>query len=200
MTDTLVPQASRIVDLFLGIDIADVNAGIAWYGEARAISEELATRHGITVEQAAGIIAVFSPMNDWEQNVKDAARWLESRVIVHTPVFMRKAERILEGEDIRTVLNAPKTTNFWVSILSEGAEGICIDRHAYDIAVGVRHTDKGRSIGIKAYRACAEAYAEAAEILSGMGCVVSPAEVQSVTWVAWRKVWKGIRNTVSVAA
>jgi len=197
---TLTPSAERIVDLFLSVDIADVNAGIAWYSDAYAISRGLAERFCISVAQAAGVIAAFSPMNEWDKNVRDAERFLATGVRVHTDSNMRKAARILAGEGIAEVLNAPKTTNFWESILSEGERGICIDRHAYDIATGVRHTDKGRSIGVTAYRACADAYRDAALMLAEHGAVVTPAEVQSVTWEAWRKVWKNVRNTAAVPA
>jgi hypothetical protein len=40
-----------------------------WYDGARKIADEIAKAHGISSEQAAAYLAVFSPMKDWFQNV-----------------------------------------------------------------------------------------------------------------------------------
>jgi len=45
-----------------------------WYDGARLIAESIASDNGITNEQAAGIMAVLSPMKDWFQNVAMAQR------------------------------------------------------------------------------------------------------------------------------
>ncbi|MDP4848123.1 MAG: hypothetical protein NWR51_12780, partial [Akkermansiaceae bacterium] len=40
-----------------------------WYDGARQIADEISAASGLTSEQAAAIIAAFSPMKDWFQNV-----------------------------------------------------------------------------------------------------------------------------------
>lgn len=190
MATTLTPSAKRIAELFDSVDVADVMAGIEWYGEARDIAGILAERYGVTVAQAAGVIAATSPLNSWGANVQLAERILATRDFTsgYIRLGLGKCERILAGEDIATVLNGAKITNFWESIMSAGESGVCIDRHAFDIAVGVRHTDETRpGIGVRLYAACAEAYVQAAEMVSREGVTFTPAEVQSVTWVEWRK-------------
>lgn len=195
-----IPTPDAIVALFHQIDLADVSAGVEWYAEAYGIACDYAERYGVSVGQAAGIIAALSPMNSWAKNVKDAERFLATGARVHTEANMRKCERILAGEDVHTVLNADKTQNFWLGIVSQGAEGVCIDRHAIDIALGVRHTEASRpTVGKRLYRAAADAYRAAADMLNAEGANVTPAEVQSVTWAEHVRRWSGVRMSEPVA-
>lgn len=195
-----IPTPEAIVSLFHQIDLADVSAGVEWYAEAYGIACDYAERYGVSVDQAAGIIAALSPMNSWAKNIKDAERFLATGARVHTEANMRKCERILAGEDVHTVLNADKTQNFWLGIVSQGAEGVCIDRHAIDIALGVRHTEKSRpTLGKRLYRAAADAYRAAADMLNAEGANVTPAEVQSVTWAEHVRRWSGVRMSEPVA-
>lgn len=195
-----IPTPEAIVALFQQIDLADVSAGVEWYAEAYGIACDYAERYDVSVGQAAGIIAALSPMNAWAKNVKDAERFLATGARVHTEANMRKCERILAGEDVHTVLNADKTQNFWLGIVSQGAEGVCIDRHAIDIALGVRHTEKSRpALGKRLYRAAADAYRAAADMLNAEGAIVTPAEVQSVTWAEHVRRWSGVRMSEPVA-
>lgn len=199
-TKNIVPSPESIVALFNEIDLADVSHGVEWYVEAYEISQDMAERHGITTEQAAGVISALSPQQAWAQNVRAAERFLSTGVRVHTESNMSKCRRILAGEDVWTVLNADKTQNFWLSIVTQGAEGICIDRHAIDIALGVRHTEKSRpNIGKRLYRAAAEAYKAAADLLNAEGANITPAEVQSVTWAEHVRRWSGVRTGEPVA-
>lgn len=189
-----IPSPDMIVKAFKAIDLADVSAGIDWYAEAYGIAESYAERFDVSVEQAAGIIAALSPQQAWTQNVRSAERFLATRASVHTKVNMAKCERILAGEDVWTVLNADKTRNFWLGIVSRGAEGVCIDRHAIDIALGVRHTEASRpTLGKRLYAAAADAYRVAADMLAGEGAILSPAELQAVTWAEHVRRYSGIR-------
>jgi hypothetical protein len=140
-----IPSPEVIAEAFRSLDLADVSAGVEWYAEAYGIAQSYAERFGCSVAQAAGVIAALSPQQGWAHNVRSAERFLaDNSVRVHTESNMSKCRRILAGEDVLTVLNADKTQNFWLGIVSQGAEGVCIDRHAIDIALGVRHTEKSR--------------------------------------------------------
>ena len=196
-----IPSPELLVEAFRTLDLADVNAGIEWYSEAYGIAETMSVVHGVTVAQAAGVIAALSPQQGWAQNVKSAWRVLANPADrVHTESNMSKCRRILAGEDILTVLNASKTQNFYLGIVSCGAEGVCIDRHAIDIALGVRHTEKSRpAIGVKLYRDAAQAYRDAAEALNAEGCIISPAELQAVLWAAHVERWSGVKMDEPVA-
>ncbi len=195
-----IPSPEVIVNAFKAIDLADVSEGIDWYPQAYGIAENLGIVYGVTTEQAAGIIAALSPQQGWAHNVKSAERFLATGARVHTESNMGKCRRILAGEDILAVLHADKTQNFYLGIVSQGAEGVCIDRHAIDIALGVRHTEASRpAIGKRLYKAAAEAYKAAAEALSAEGAIISPAELQSVTWAEHVKRWSGVKMGEPVA-
>lgn len=196
-----IPTPAHIIAAFHAIDdLADVSAGIAWYGDAYGIAETLGVVYGCTTAQAAGIIAALSPQQAWAYNVKAAEKFLATGARVHTESNMGKCRRILAGEDILAVLNAPKTQNFYLGIISQGTEGVCIDRHAIDIALGVRHTDATRpSIGARLYVTASQAYRDAAEALNAEGVCITPAELQSVTWAAHVAVWSGVKTGEPVA-
>ena len=184
-----IPSADILVAAFRTLDLADVSAGIEWYAEAYDIARVLGIRYGVSTEQAAGVIAALSPQQGWAHNVKSAERFLaDNSVRVHTESNMGKCRRILAAQtrdEILAILHADKTQNFFLGIATQGAEGVCIDRHAIDIALGVRHTEKTRpSIGKRLYRDAADAYVRAAEALNAEGCVISPAELQAVLWAA----------------
>lgn len=55
---------------------ADMTAARNWYPEAHKYATELATKHKVSVEQAAAVIAITSPRNPWPQNKKAADRIL----------------------------------------------------------------------------------------------------------------------------
>ncbi len=195
-----IPNPQHILNAFRLADLADVSDGINWYGDAYSIAETLGVVYGCTTEQAAGVIAALSPQQGWAHNVKSAEKFLATGARVHTESNMSKCRRIIAGEDILTVLNAPKTQNFWLGIASRGAEGCCIDRHAIDIALGVRHTEASRpTINKGLYAAATRAYEDAAVILNAEGCVITAAELQSVTWAEHVKVWSGVKMDEPVA-
>lgn len=121
-----------------------------------------------------------------------------------------KALRILDGEKPEDVVSGPKVTAFYRAILDpHDPRGIVIDRHAFDVAVGRVMDDRTRGIVLGragAYESFVRAYERAAAKLStelthsgwnayGTHPVKNvqpwtPAEVQAVTWVAWRRLKK----------
>jgi hypothetical protein len=99
-----------------------------------------------------------------------------------------KANRIMNGEDPLRVLSGDKVRAFFAGIM-DTAEVVCIDRHAFDIAVGRSTDDKTRKVlkSKRVYAAFSDAYIAAAKVAG-----VSPTVMQSTTWVIWRNE-KGIK-------
>lgn len=197
-TTTLTPDtmADNILAVFHTVDLADASAGVEWYAEAFALCQRLSQETGYSPEQVAGVIAATSPLNEWGQNVRLAERILRAGGLTsgYLGAGLRKCDAILAGADIEATLNGQKIVNFYRSIVSGGTNGVCIDRHAHDIAAGRRYADAERpSIGKRLYESMAAAYVIAAERLQSEGLAITPAEVQSVTWEAWRQEWKGVR-------
>lgn len=185
------PSVRNITRIFRSATPDQIEAGSAWYAEAHGIALRWAEQYGVTVSVAAGVLAALSPNNSWGANVKLAERFLAAGGL--TSGYFRqgldKAARILAGEDPMTVLNGLKITNFYLSILTEGREGVCVDRHAYSLAANTRMTE-GVHLTPKQYAEVRAAYERATAILNREGHAVTPAQVQSVTWTIWRqKFW-----------
>ena len=171
---------------------AQIAAGLDWYTDAHSVAQTMATAHGVSVAQAAGIIAALSPLNSWGANVNLANRLIASGGLTsgYLGVGLRKANAILAGTDPLTVLTSSKVRAFYLGILANGeTDAVCIDRHAYDVASGTRHNDRTRpTVSGKRYREAAEAYVRAAHILSReSGEKIHAAQVQAITWKAWRE-------------
>ena len=173
--------------------------GAAWYPVAHSIALELAERYGITECHAIGVIAALSPRNKWERNVHDAealiaafmAAGAEQAQLTKVCTFganKAKAIRILQqfdptADEVRAILSGPKLKEFFSCILGQHSE-VCIDGHAYCIWNGGRTSLKDvPAIGVKLRREIKADYIKAAESLG-----ITPAAVQAITWVAWRRI------------
>jgi len=162
--------------------------GVYWYERAHDTARMLADGD---VRTGAGLLAALSPQTAWWLNVELACDAFEAgRASRHTTDSTSKANRILAGEDPAEVLPMTrKTGQFYRCILDPyDAEAVCIDRHAYDIAVGIPLGDWNRGLSAHGrYKLIADCYREAATRVCNL-----PSVVQAVTWVAWRNNLAGV--------
>jgi hypothetical protein len=186
----LKPLTRHVTAVFRTATDTQLEAGINWYDEAHAEAGNMADKYNTSIEVASGVIAALSPLNSWGNNISLAHKFLRKGGLDsgYLTSGLNKAKLILNGDDIYTTLNSPKTQNFFLCIASAGrGDGICIDRHAFDIAVNVRHTDSTRpSIRGKRYDQVAHAYKQAAKILSLEVGDITASQTQAVAWVTWR--------------
>jgi len=105
-----------------------------------------------------------------------------------------KAAQILrlespDRETIARILNGRKITAFFLSITGV-ADAVCVDGHAYAIWLGERvPTTKTPSLGVKLYAEIARAYVLVAKRSAAIcGETLTPAQVQAVTWVTYRRL------------
>jgi hypothetical protein len=196
------PDAQHILNVWRSATDSQRERGMAWYDDANRTARRMATQYGVSLEVAAGVIAATSPNNSWAGNVKVAERILATGDTTqgYLGVGLSKARRILDGEDVESVLTSRtyfKVLNFYRGIVSRGTDGVCVDRHAWDVATGTRHADKAHlaseetplrpSVSGKRYSVAVETYnAAASEISRIEGRTVSACEVQAVTWIVWR--------------
>lgn len=183
----MLPSVENVLGIYHNSTATNLREGLSWYLDAHAFCKTLDPDN---VERAAGIVAALSPMSGWDNNKNKAAQ-LYRQNGDGTGVGMKnnvsKAVRIFNGESPRDVLKGDKVTAFFETISNPTAQTVkpVIDRHAFDIAVGKKTDDKIRGMlsrkGI--YDSFAEVYIEAAKI-AGIGS----AQMQAVTWVAWREI------------
>ena len=175
-------HVDNIISTYLRATDAQHDAGMSWYDDTHAFASELSPGD---VWRGAGVIAAFSPVCPWPRNVELARNaFLTGVATGHTAMFCGFAQRILDGELTLDVLKGDKTRAFASAIADPANSTIAtIDRHAHDIAMGRIHTDKERKIGKRLFRTLSDAYVESAELVG-----VSVAQIQAITWVAWREM------------
>ena len=118
---------------------ADWAAGLNWYRVAHAEAVALSGRYGLTVDQAAGIIAALSPQNGWENNLTAADLFLQDPTQdVHFHDACGKARAILRGTAPLSALRGQKVRSFYRNIIEPYRNGaVTIDRHAAAILCGL---------------------------------------------------------------
>ena len=174
-------ETKNIIAVYNRASAAELEDGLTWYPNAHDIANQLGNGD---VKFGAALLAVTSPMQKWDRNVKVAFHAVEyGDPYPGMRQTMDKVSRLLSGENPDTVVSGQKVTSFYNNIVDPYGPHVTIDRHAYDIAVGKRHTDKTRpSIGKGIYNALSKAYVEAANELG-----IAPLALQAITWVVWRR-------------
>jgi len=189
------PNAQRILDVWHLATPDEIDAGMTWYDAAHDLAVELTPENP---REAAGVIAALSPRTPWVRNQDLAYRAYRDGAASGTlGANTRKADAIMAGADFADVLKGDKVRNF-AEIIADPSnpDAVCVDRHAFDVAQGRVTNDetRGALTRVGMYDRFAEAYRRAARTLSAdLGVQVTPAQVQAVTWVVWRRL-KGISD------
>jgi hypothetical protein len=176
----------NLLDTLAGASADAEHEGAGWYLAAHSIAADMAARHGLTVAQAAGVLAALSPQCGWAENIRLAdVACGEGRASGHTADACRKADAILAGADPFTVLGGRKVRSFYTNILRPTTPGpVTVDRHAVDMLCGRRGAVEDRVLErVGAYARCAAVIRGVARDLG-----IRPHEVQAIAWVAWRQL------------
>lgn len=188
------PNSARIMEVYTQATVQELDEGLNWYTDANAFASTL---DPVNPNRAAGIIAALSPMKDWKNNVLLAAQTYERGYASNAlSANVAKANAIYDGADPLDVLGGNKVRNFYMAIANpEHADAVCIDRHAFDIAVGRITNDKSRTALSRkgVYDQFGAAYKRAAKMLSADGYDLTPSQLQAVTWTVWRRL-KGLAD------
>ena len=188
-TPKRTPTVHNVMRVMRLVDEESMIEGLTWYDRARAYA---ATLDPNNVSRAAGIIAALSPLNSWPQNVKYARAVYNGEDYGYMGNGKGKASRIYAGETPLDVLGGNKVRSFYLNIIGDDSlVAVTIDRHAIDIACGIVQDDKARNKWVssnKKYWAMAALYQRAARRYNSLyGTDYSPAQIQAITWVWWRK-------------
>jgi hypothetical protein len=180
------PTAGNVLRAYRAATDEQRQEGIDWYRNAHGAAASLDPGDPA---RAAGVIAALSPRVAWARNLELAAHaYQQGRAWGTLGRSCRAADAILAGADPRMVLTGPKVRAFFTLINDpDDAETVCVDRHAIDVAVGMRLDELDRSAWYRLdrselYERFAGCYRRAAARLG-----VLPGQVQAVTWVSWRE-------------
>lgn len=182
---TTTQHTRNIMRVFRACTDDDIREGMSWYVDARTFAASLDT----DVSRAVGVISVLSPLVGWPRNKTLARQHYAGIYGGCLPSSTTKAQRILAGEPVESVVSGVKVTAFYAAIMGD-PNAVALDRHAIDVAVGRTLTDRERnSIGsTKRREPIVQAYMNASRIASReSGTVITPAEIQAIVWVGWRK-------------
>jgi hypothetical protein len=176
---------------------SEVREGLTWYRDANTYCRELASRFNITLQQAAGIIAVFSPQTQWTANKRYAVSFLiNPKLLLRSRVQLVKAKKILTLTSETDIYNAQtvadaayKTKSFFLNILNPDiATDVTVDRHA--IAVCLQHPDNVYALDASfakptkgQYDFFQQCYMKAAAQLD-----ILPHQLQAITWLTYRRL------------
>ena len=162
--------------------------GRSWYPSAHRIAKMIADGDA---RKGAGVLAALSPQTPWWLNVELACDAFDASVATrHTRDSCRKANRILRGADPEDVLPMRRKTGHFFRCIADPSdpEAVCVDRHAYDICVGIPLGEWNRGLtAYGRYALVADCYRRAAAELGEL-----PSTVQAVCWVAWRRSIAGV--------
>lgn len=169
-----------------------------WYKEAFTISKRMSEDYDIDVMKVCGVIAALSPLKTWKKNIELAEDFLQTGRCGHMTTLLGKAERIVylgdnpTTEEVESILNGDKIRAFFINIynhdnrIKDHADRITVDRHAVKIATMI-NTD----IVTKAqYRWLVQCYEYASKYIQRLegDPSITPQQVQSGTWCAYRKI------------
>lgn len=161
--------------------------GANWYPNANLLCQFLDSDNP---KRAAGVIASLSANKSWMMNVELAKRaYSLDQPSGHVADALRKVARIMAGERPEDVLPMEMKTGCFYRLVADpdNPHTVCIDRHAFDIAVGEVYGDRERGLSARGrYNLIADVYREAARLLG-----VQPATLQATTWIAHREKLAG---------
>lgn len=165
----------------------DVRQGLAWYSTVHQKCLKLAGETGYSLEQCAGVVAVLSPMVEWNLNMRTATRFLKAKgKLTSVPGFARnkrKARQVLKGD--LGVIRGPKVKAFFETIIDPNHLEPVIDTQMLAAFYeGVAYRDDLKWAMTK--KRLAPVRAAVKNIAERKGWRIS--EAQAIIWVTWKRL------------
>ena len=155
---------------------AQVTQAITWYPNAGYDCEDIAEESGISLAQACGVVAAWSPRMRWSKNLEVARQHLQGKKNLGLSQSARRADNVLvHGIEALDTPTGPKTYNFAWNLFG--------DYYAVTIDIWMMSAaglDTDRPTGLQ-YRELASAVRRLAKRHN-----MQPAEMQALIWIAAR--------------
>ncbi|MGA1388381.1 MAG: DUF7178 family protein [Ilumatobacteraceae bacterium] len=198
-----MPDIQNILAVYFQATPVDIQEGTVWYNNAHQICVGLCQKYNLPLATVVGVVSALSPNNKWDRNILDAEQTIKAYCMGYDyPKVCTfggnkdKAITILECEidssaNICAILKGNKTIAFFRGIFTNGeCDEITVDGHAFNIWRG-QYTSLNEvpSISDKLYASVSDAYKAAAVAINDLtGDSYSAAQIQAITWVAWRRM------------
>lgn len=185
-------------------------SGLRWYQSAKDQAQAIASRNGVSLQTAIGVISALSPRNSWERNLVDAEVCIKAAIRgkqitdFKVSVFNANKEnawRIAKGESPLEVMQGNKTRSFYTNILKpQDPYNVTIDGHALHIALGLQSAlENAPQLTDKNYLLFSQVYLEATRQInqdSLEGSIIA-SQLQAITWCYYRVI-RGIDKSFSI--
>jgi len=184
-TPTYSDMVANIIAIFQSANHTDVYEGTHWYDSAREYASYLASRHGVSVDVAACVIAAHSKNARWNENMRRAELQLAGTPTGFKSAIVMSNAAIDYGTsnlDPFQAIIGPKINPFARNVAGQ-LEYVATDRWAQraafntlidkDMARWIKR-DGVRDDMIRAYQYVAK------------GAGVAPAVMQAIVWVVIR--------------
>jgi 2-polyprenyl-3-methyl-5-hydroxy-6-metoxy-1,4-benzoquinol methylase len=148
--------ADNLLALYEAFPVELRAAATRWYDGARKLAEGISKNSGLSVEQSGGIMAAFSPMKDWFQNVEMAIQFSQ----VYRDHLKTKITKAKFGDALGEITDSssPKARRGRIRLLAQ-VEGRTIDglwKEASRNEAMAKKIQAQRGLGAKAYNALPE--------------------------------------------
>lgn len=177
----------------------DITERQQWYADAKAYAQSLADEFGLSLEKIVYVIAVLSPVTEWELNKRRARKaiesfcsgiyplpavhmWSKNTIKAYSILEGNKIEYFVEGDTVKTLLDGQKfkmglkTERFALNILGN-TDFVTVDSIAGMAATGIGHLTGTAKIADSAYPIIEKLYQKAAKIVGD-----TPANCQAIVW------------------
>lgn len=188
---TIARYAANIRAFYRAATPEQLLSGRGWYAEAHQFAVTIAREYGLTVRNAAAIIAVTSPSVSWANQLNYTRAMLDSILRGDAKIVgpfynanKEKARRIVNGENADDVVSGVKVTAFWANVYGDGSV-VTVDRHALRVALNA-DLDPEQCKVLLQPKSRIRLMALAAYHLAALQLAELPHIVQAVTWVVWR--------------
>lgn len=176
----------------------DIEEGLNWYPEANEFCRVLANKHGLTMQQVAGITSAMSPQCSWSVNRQLVNSFLDSggKAKVTTHERVNKAKKMLKTTDYEEIMSllsvrengALKTRAFYDSICRPTeTDLVVIDRH--QIAASLQRPDATHALDANMAQITPVQYNFLSEctreVARSLGWTYSA--TQALIWISYRK-------------
>ena len=173
LAPTYAETVAHFANLIMQASVRDIEIASRWYHDAFLIALDIADTMSIPLENAASIIAAFSPRQRWSVNVRQALDFAANREVKGLKNNLRMAVNAADfGFD---ALNGQKTNAFARAIAGDdNAVGV-------DIWMGRAANIGTDSPNKTQYNFIADAVADAAALFG-----MTPRTAQALIWVIVR--------------
>jgi hypothetical protein len=193
----------NILAVYFQATPVDIQEGTVWYNNAHAICKGLSIRYNLPLSTVVGVVSALSPNNKWDRNIVDAENLIKAYCMGYDypkvctfggnkdkAITMLECE-IDSSDNICAILKGNKTVAFFRGIYTDGqCDEITVDGHAFNIWRGLYTSlNEVPAISDKLYKEVSNAYKAASEAIYDLtGADHSAAQIQAITWVAWRRM------------